>query len=206
MLQHLPDMIALHGPLACFTLERKHKSIKEWMNSYHVVGNGWDKSILECVVEKQWWRISETSLLKFGLRSRTELKTSDKFYKLFNLPHGMLVHHSCTCCLRGGESVGVDDIVFCVGSGSYYCAKIVHFFQMTMLASQDVLALVQMYEFVEEDSFDGRVSVHRRSETRACVAVECIHAVAACCLPQSADALRVVSPAWLSAKDGFTFS
>ena len=109
----------------------------------------------------------------------------------------------CSC---GGESVGVDDIVFCFGPGSYYCAKIVHFFQMTMLASQDVLALAQMYEFVEQDSFDGRVSVHRRSETRACVAVECIHAVAACCLPQSADALRVVSPAWLSAKDGFTFS
>ena len=76
----------------------------------------------------------------------------------------------------------------------------------SMLASQDVLALVQMYEFVEEDSFDGRVSVHRRSETRACVAVECIHAVVACFLRQSADALRVVSPAWLSAKDGFTFS
>lgn len=207
MLQHLPGHIAKHGHLGCFTMERKHKSAKQYMNSFHRVNEGWDRSILEAVLEKSFWSLADTSFLRSGLvaGSCSELRRTSPFYNQLGLHPGSVVHHGSKCRLQGGELVGAGDVIIYRLSDVYSCAKAQHFFDIAWCGFTVTIMMAAALEFTSIDAFDRRVSKHRYADGSSMyVDVGAIHVVASTWL-ETDSGVRVVCPAWLSTGDGFAF-
>jgi hypothetical protein len=206
MLGHLPLHILQHGCLSCWCLERKHKEAKVFMNANHKVTESWDLEVLKSITEASYWKLSAGSpnfLRDPGLIQPQPVTRGGAFAQYFeaHAEAGTMVH-SPRARISAGFTCCAGDVVIVRKDDVHTACEVRHFFACT--SSNHVFAIGSIMDFVSQDAFDARVSMHAPTTRLMCVELANVQTVSACWL-SATQGVRVVVPAWLCYQGGFAW-
>lgn len=152
----------------CFTLERKHKSVKRFADNNANCGDDssleWDRGLLRDITCRHLSNL-ENDVGQFkveqGLQKPRKItaKLQGELTSMFGAVHAEYQTGHVSRC-NEWERVSKGDLVIAEVDGRHLAGKVAYHISMTLLGSTTYLSLLE--PFVFESDLNGRCSVHKR--------------------------------------------